>query len=133
MEKEFPSYVIGYNKECLELFLEVLKNHDDAITNEAISLIELLQINPKIKNYLNDKIAKLKNVNVKQIQAANQEPNSSETANGADDAQQFNFKDWSQMLKWELNAELNQTWYMLTCLKELTTGKPGQQGAYGGP
>ena len=49
MEKEFPSYVIGYNKECLELFLDVLKNHDDAITNEAISVIELLQINPKIK------------------------------------------------------------------------------------
>jgi len=69
MEKEFPSYVIGYNKECLELFLDVLKNHDDAITNEAISLIELLQINPKIKNYLNDKITKLKNINAQHVQA----------------------------------------------------------------
>ena len=37
------------------------------------------------------------------------------------------------MLKWELNGELNQTWYMLNCLKELITGKPGQQGGYGGP
>ena len=42
MEKEFPSYIIGYNKECFDLFLEVLKNRDDNIINEAISLIELL-------------------------------------------------------------------------------------------
>ena len=42
MEKEFPSYIIGYNKECYDLFLEVLNNKDDNIINEAISLIELL-------------------------------------------------------------------------------------------
>ena len=36
------------------------------------------------------------------------------------------------MLKWDSNRELNETYYMLTCLKELTTGKPGQQGLYGG-
>jgi hypothetical protein len=42
MEKEFPSYVIGQNSECLEIFLDVLCNHDDAITNEVISLVELL-------------------------------------------------------------------------------------------
>ena len=65
MEKEFPSYVIGYSKECLELFLDVLKNHDDAITNEAISLVELLQINPRIKSNLNERINKLKNIDAK--------------------------------------------------------------------
>lgn len=88
MEKEFPSYVIGYHRECLDVFLEVLSNRDDAITNEVISLIELLQINPKIKNYLNDKICKLKAINTKQNQAANQEATSTDTAaTGGEDLQ----------------------------------------------
>jgi|APSaa5957512535_1039671.scaffolds.fasta_scaffold61957_2 hypothetical protein len=65
MEKEFPSYIIGYSKDCLDIFLEVLNNRDDAIINEVISLIELLQINPKIKTFLSDKIAKFKNINAK--------------------------------------------------------------------
>jgi len=42
MEKEFPSYVIGQNSECLEIFLDVLSWHEDSITNEVISLVELL-------------------------------------------------------------------------------------------
>lgn len=67
MEKEFPSYVIGQNSECLEIFLDVLCNKDDAITNEVISLIELLQMNPKIKNNLSDRIGKLKVVPPQQI------------------------------------------------------------------
>ena len=65
MEKEFPSYVIGYSRECLDIFLEVLNNRDDAIINEVISLIELLQINPKIKTYLSEKIGKLKTISTK--------------------------------------------------------------------
>ena len=39
LERESPSYVIGYQKDCLEVFLEVLKNHEDSTTNEAISLL----------------------------------------------------------------------------------------------
>jgi hypothetical protein len=46
MEKEFPSYVIGYQRQSLQTFLDILKNHDDEITCETIGLIELLQINP---------------------------------------------------------------------------------------
>ena len=42
MEKEFPSYVIGYQNESLKTFLDVLKIHDDEITCETIELIELL-------------------------------------------------------------------------------------------
>lgn len=63
LERESPSYVIGYQKECLEIFLEVLSNHEDSTTNEAISLIELLQINPKQKMNLSENIAKLRNIN----------------------------------------------------------------------
>ena len=89
MEKEFPSYMIGYNLESLDVFLDVLRNHDhDAITIEVISLIELLQINPKIKNYLSDKIGKLKAINTKQSQAVNQEATSTDTAaTGGEDVQ----------------------------------------------
>ena len=96
MEKEFPSYVIGYSRECLDIFLEVLNNRDDAIINEVISLIELLQINPKIKTYLSERIliGKLKTISTKQSQAVSQEATSTDTAttqlptSGGDDAQQ---------------------------------------------
>ncbi len=60
MEKDFPSYVIGYHHA--DVFLDVLRVHDDAITNEAVSLIELLQINPKVKAQLSGGISKLRNV-----------------------------------------------------------------------
>ena len=66
LERESPSYVIGYQKDCMEVFLEVLTNHDDKTTNEAISLIELLQINPKTKTNLSENIAKLKNISASQ-------------------------------------------------------------------
>ena len=46
MEKEFPSYVIGYQKESLQTILDVLKNQDNEIICETIGLIELLQVNP---------------------------------------------------------------------------------------
>jgi len=42
MEKEFPSYFIGYSKDCMDIFLEVLKNHNDSITNEVITLNDQL-------------------------------------------------------------------------------------------
>ena len=40
MEKEFPTYVIGHSQDCLNVFLDVLKNPNDAIANEVIGLIE---------------------------------------------------------------------------------------------
>jgi protein tyrosine phosphatase len=42
-----------------------------------------------------------------------------------EDLHQFNYSEWVDMLKWEENGELNETFYMLSCIKELTTGKPG--------
>ena len=59
MEKEFPSYVIGYQKESLSTILDVLKNQDNEIICETIGLIELLQINPQFKNHISDKLNKL--------------------------------------------------------------------------
>jgi len=60
MEREFPAYVIGYDSECRSILLEVLKNHNEQISSEVIQLNEYLQINPKIKSYMCDKISKLK-------------------------------------------------------------------------
>jgi hypothetical protein len=31
------------------------------------------------------------------------------------------------LLKWQPNGDLNETFYMLTCLKDLTTPKPNTQ------
>ena len=59
MEKEFPSYVIGYQKESLQTILDVLKNQDNEIICETIGLIELLQINPQFKNFISDRLNKL--------------------------------------------------------------------------
>jgi len=42
MEKEFPSYTIGYDRDCRDVFLDVLKNHNDAHTNEILALNEYL-------------------------------------------------------------------------------------------
>ena len=44
---------------------------------------------------------------------------------GIEDAEIYNFKEWTMMLKYDKNGELNQTLHMLNCLKELTSGKPG--------
>ena len=41
-EKEFPGYFIGYNQECLDVFLDVLKYENDLITSEVISLFDQL-------------------------------------------------------------------------------------------
>ena len=121
MEKEFPSYVIGYQKESLSTILDVLKNQDNEIICETIGLIELLQINPQFKNHISDKLNKLS------VPAAISSQNSEN-----EDPQQYNYKDWVEILKWNSGKDLSETYYMLNCLKELTIGKPGQQGLYGG-
>jgi len=96
VEKEFPSYVIGYNQENIDVLLDVLKNHNDLITSEVVAMIELLQLSPKIKNYLSDKITKLKTI----------QPDK-EGAEFKDETQRSNFKDWQQTLTFEKEGELN--------------------------
>ena len=112
LERESPSYVIGYQKDCLEVFLEVLKNHEDSTTNEAISLLELLQINPKYKAALSENIGKLRDINARQAQISTQVTEDAgqgfvALGLGVEDAEIYNFKEWSQMLKWERGGELN--------------------------
>jgi hypothetical protein len=68
MEKEFPSFVIGYSQECLDVFLDVLKNPNDAIASEVIGLIEAIQLSPKIKSYLNERLTQLKVISPEAIQ-----------------------------------------------------------------
>lgn len=110
MITEFPQYVIGNDQGCLDVLLDVLKNRNEAITTEVINLTELLQLNPKIKNYLTKKIPMLKSVygNIEDEDVEDDQPN---------------LQSWKQLLTWTNETELNQTYYMLTCLRELTNGK----------
>lgn len=109
MEKEFPSYVIGHSQECLSLFLDVLKTSNDVIASEVIGLIESLQLCPKTKASLQEKLALLKQIPPDSLQQK--------------DGELTNFKEWSLILTWERDAALNQTMYTLMCLKDLIQSK----------
>jgi len=54
MEKEFPRYLIGYNKDYLGLFLDLLNHGQEECKREVLSLLELLPINMEVKLYLRD-------------------------------------------------------------------------------
>lgn len=109
MEKEFPSYVIGHSQECLDVFLDVLHNKNDVIVNEVIALIESIQISPKIKSYLQDRMIQFVPIPAQQQEA---------------EAETCNFKEWSNLLAWEKDGPLNKTMYMLTCLRDMISSKP---------
>lgn len=49
LESELPSYVIGFDQDNIDVLLNALNHKDEIIANETIALLELLQINPKLK------------------------------------------------------------------------------------
>jgi hypothetical protein len=59
MEKEFPRYLIGNNKEYLNMFLELLKFGREDTKREVLSLLEILPINHDLKLYIRDTILKV--------------------------------------------------------------------------
>lgn len=56
MEKEFPRYLIGFNSEYLNSFLELLKSGKEECKREILSLLEVLPINLDVKLYVRDYI-----------------------------------------------------------------------------
>ena len=42
MEREFPRYLIGYNNEYLNTFLELLRDGNEECKREVLSLLEIL-------------------------------------------------------------------------------------------
>mmetsp|Transcript_36080 Transcript_36080/g.55406 ORF Transcript_36080/g.55406 Transcript_36080/m.55406 type:complete len:118 (+) Transcript_36080:3187-3540(+) len=60
LEKISPSYVFGYNRDFLELLLDVIRNGRESTSNEGILLIERLQNSPLFEKDLYDRIMKLK-------------------------------------------------------------------------
>lgn len=54
MEKEFPRYLIGYNSDYLNVFLELLKSGKEECKREVLSLLEVLPINLDVKLYVRD-------------------------------------------------------------------------------
>lgn len=59
MEREFPRYLIGYNEEYLDQFIDLLKNGSEDCKREALSLLEILPISSNIKSHFSDNIMKL--------------------------------------------------------------------------
>lgn len=80
LESELPSYVIGFDSDNINALLNALKSKDDTIANETIALFDLLQMNPRIKKYISETIAKIKNVDVKALDAASQSSIAKEAA-----------------------------------------------------
>jgi hypothetical protein len=63
VEKESPSYVIGYNRDNIVFLLEALKLNNNDLTREVISLMELLQVNLQTKQELSSLMQKAQAVN----------------------------------------------------------------------
>lgn len=58
MEKEFPRFLIGYNSDYLNLFLELLQNGKEECKREVLNLLEILPINIDYKLYIREGILK---------------------------------------------------------------------------
>lgn len=115
-----PSYVIGFDSDNINALLNALKSKDDTIANETIALFDLLQMNPRIKKYISETISKIKNIDVKALDSA-------AGTSIAKEAAQANGPEWQKMMQWEPDCNLNNTYYMLMCLRDLTTPKPSTQ------
>jgi hypothetical protein len=58
MEREFPRYLIGFNKDYLNLFLELLRTGREDTKREVLNLLDMLPINFDLKMYIRDTILK---------------------------------------------------------------------------
>lgn len=56
MEKEFPRYIIGYNKDHLNILLELFKNGKEESRREVLNLLEILPINLDLRIQMRDHI-----------------------------------------------------------------------------
>ena len=59
MEKEFPSYLIGYNVEYTTILLELLQTGNEICKREVLSLLETLPINIEFKVVISDTLRKI--------------------------------------------------------------------------
>jgi len=56
MEREFPRYIIGYNKDYISQFIDLLKSGQEECKREVLSLLEILPINIDVKLILRESI-----------------------------------------------------------------------------
>jgi hypothetical protein len=56
IEKEFPRYLIGYNKEYISIFVDLLRTSKEECRREILILLDNLPINVYVKDYLREKI-----------------------------------------------------------------------------
>ena len=67
MEKDFPRYIICYNSEFLNQFLDLLRSGQEDCKREVQNLLEILPISPEVKFYIRDKITSLTSLSVKEL------------------------------------------------------------------
>lgn len=96
MEKEFPSYLIGYNLEYTNIFIELLQIGNEICKREVLSLLEILPINIDIKVHI-----------MEQLKKFNQDTQS---------------VDWEKMFRWN-GSDLSSTVYYLMVLEDLMISK----------
>jgi len=56
IEKEFPRYLICYNKNYLSMFLDLLRTSKEECRREILTLLDILPINVDVKLYLRERI-----------------------------------------------------------------------------
>jgi hypothetical protein len=92
MEKEFPRYLIGYNSDYLNIFIELLQTGNEECKREVLSLLEILPMNYDIKDYIREGVTKF----------------NTETK----------IEQWEKFFNWD-GTDLSKAVYYLMCLEEM--------------
>ena len=121
LEKELPSYVIGYDQGCIDVFIQVLRRCDRDVSCEVISLVEALQISPKLLRMVSETVSKLRPIPAEaQIRSTMADSTDGRGAPGdkteqapsvndsvassafseTEEAAFYNFADWQKLLHW---------------------------------
>lgn len=93
MEREFPRYLIGFNTDYLNMFLDLLKVGQEDCKREVLNLLEILPISIEVKSFIRESIFKLP-------------------------VGQSNIKIWINFFQWN-SSDLAKPCYFLMSLEEL--------------
>mmetsp|Transcript_8862 Transcript_8862/g.8235 ORF Transcript_8862/g.8235 Transcript_8862/m.8235 type:complete len:129 (+) Transcript_8862:3075-3461(+) len=99
MQNQFPRYLIGYNIEYINMFIELLSKSTEVCQREVLSLLENLPYNNDVKDYLQKNISQL--------------------------TPEAKIPDWDRIMQYD-GKNLSHTAYSLMCLEEMLMPKRNQ-------